>query len=90
MDRISDAWLRSEVHDVGEAVLGHQRRQPLVVAEVKLHDVDGARALLEVRRARALELYRVVSVEVVEADRVYAHGAELDREVLRRGGGGVG
>ena len=65
--RVAHAGLRGEMHDVGKAMLGEQRRHAGAVGEIELDEAEAA-ILRELVEARLLERRIVVGVEIVEAD----------------------
>src|SRR3977135_2416574 len=74
------AALRREMHHMGEAVLGDQRRHADTVGEVE-PDETKRRRLCELVEARLLERRIIIGVEIVETDDIAAIRGETARDM---------
>src|SRR5712675_2957969 len=72
--------LRREMHHLGEAVLGEQRRHADTVGEIE-PDETKRRGLCELVEARLLERRIVIGVEIVETNDVAAIRGETARDM---------
>src|ERR1700716_4367981 len=88
-EQMPPAGLRREMHHMGEAVLGEQRRHADTGGEVE-PDETKRRRLCELVEARLLERRIVIGVEIVETEDVAAIRGETARDMESDESGGAG